>query len=427
MKKSLMNKSTLKILSLLIAILIWVVVKNVQDPMLVKVITRIPVTIVNESYLASNLEVPLLIEGQDMVNVKVKGRESVVKELTREDFTAIADMTQIISMETTPRMVPVKVSCEGLLDSDISVTPGNIQVDIEKQTSVEKIIAVNTGDTVPDKNYEVGVLKANPEKVTISGPESIVNKIDRVVAMVDVSDRKETRTELDSELKIYDKNQDELSEKQLSYLDLKEIRNNKIKVTAEFWKAQNKISLKAESSGSPKYGYQVSEIKLVPDTISIAGTDEALQKLAEAGNTLEIPGSMIDVSGKTSDFEVNIDLTELLPENTKLARDLNSSVIATVKILPYNSQDFELPATQIQTENIPEDMDLVFGQEKITVRLKGKDEDLKNLKPETVQMKIDLKDYKEGEYTVPVTVTLPGGYELVDEIAVKVKLVAKAE
>lgn len=427
MKKSLMNKSTLKILSLLIAILIWVVVKNVQDPMLVKVITSIPVTIVNESYLASKLEVPLLIEGQDTVNVKVKGRESVVKELAREDFTAVADMTQIISMETTPRMVPVKVSCEGLLDSDISVTPGNIQVDIEKQTSVEKIIAVNTGDTVPDKNYEVGVLKANPEKVTISGPESIVNKIDRVVAMVDVSDRKETRTELDSELKIYDKNQDELSEKQLSYLDLKEIRNNKIKVTAEFWKAQNKISLKAESSGSPKHGYQVSEIKLVPDTISIAGTDEALQKLAEAGNTLEIPGSMIDVSGKSSDFEVNIDLTELLPENTKLARDLNSSVIATVKILPYNSQDFELPATQIQTENIPEDMDLVFGQEKITVRLKGKDEDLKNLKPETVQMKIDLKGYKEGEYTVPVTVTMPGGYELVDEIAVKVKLVAKAE
>lgn len=427
MKKSLMNKSTLKILSLLIAILIWVVVKNVQDPMLVKVITSIPVTIVNESYLASKLEVPLLIEGQDTVNVKVKGRESVVKELAREDFTAVADMTQIISMETTPRMVPVKVSCEGLLDSDISVTPGNIQVDIEKQTSVEKIIAVNTGDTVPDKNYEVGVLKANPEKVTISGPESIVNKIDRVVAMVDVSDRKETRTELDSELKIYDKNQDELSEKQLSYLDLKEIRNNKIKVTAEFWKAQNKISLKAESSGSPKHGYQVSEIKLVPDTISIAGTDEALQKLAEAGNTLEIPGSMIDVSGKSSDFEVNIDLTELLPENTKLARDLNSSVIATVKILPYNSQDFELPATQIQTENTPEDMDLVFGQEKITVRLKGKDEDLKNLKPETVQMKIDLKGYKEGEYTVPVTVTLPGGYELIDEIAVKVKLVAKAE
>lgn len=427
MKKSLMNKSTLKILSLLIAVLIWVVVKNVQDPMLVKIITRIPVTIINESYLASNLEIPLLIDGQDTVSVKVKGRESVVKELTREDFQAIADMTQIISMDTTPRMVPVRVTCEGLLDSDISVTPGNIQVDIEQQTSVEKTIAVNVGDTTPDKNYEVGELKANPEKVTISGPMSIVNKIDRVVAMVDVTNRKESNLEIDSELRIYDKNQEELSEKQLSYLDLKGIQNNKIKINAQFWKVQNKIAVKAESSGSPKYGYQVADIKLVPDTISIAGTDEALQKLAAAGNVLEIPASNIDVSGKSSDFEVNIDITELLPENTKLARDLNSSVIATVKILPFNSRDYELSAAQIKTENMPDDLDLVFEQEKVTVRLKAKDADLEDLNTETVQMTINLKDYKEGEHTVPVTVTPPSGYQLVDEIKVKVKLVKKAE
>lgn len=427
MKKSLMNKSTLKILSLLIAILIWIVVKNVQDPMLVRIITRIPVTIVNESYLASNLEIPLLIDGQDTVSVKVKGRESVVKGLKREDFRAVADMTQIVSMDTTPRMVPVKVTCEGLVESDISVTPGNIQVDIEEQTSVEKTIAVNTGDTTPDKNYEVGVLKANPEKVTISGPTSIVNKIDRVVAMVDVTDRKESSIEIASELRIYDKNQDELSEKQMSYLDLKDIRDNKIKIDAQFWRVQNKITVKASYSGSPKYGYQVDDIKLVPDTISIAGTEEALQKLAEEGNTVEIPGDLIDVTGQSSDFEANIDITDLLPENTKLVRDLNSSVIATVKILPYNSRDYELSAAQIQTENIPDDLDLVFEQDKITARLRGKDEDLDNLNPESVQMKINLKDYKAGEHTVPVTVTLPDGYEVVDEITVKVKLVAKAE
>lgn len=427
MKKSLMNKSTLKILSLLIAILIWIVVKNVQDPMLVRIITRIPVTIVNESYLASNLEIPLLIDGQDTVSVKVKGRESVVKGLKREDFRAVADMTQIVSMDTTPRMVPVKVTCEGLVESDISVTPGNIQVDIEEQTSVEKTIAVNTGDTTPDKNYEVGVLKANPEKVTISGPTSIVNKIDRVVAMVDVTDRKESSIEIASELRIYDKNQDELSEKQMSYLDLKDIRDNKIKIDAQFWRVQNKITVKASYSGSPKYGYQVDDIKLVPDTISIAGTEEALQKLAEEGNTVEIPGNLIDVTGQSSDFEANIDITDLLPENTKLVRDLNSSVIATVKILPYNSRDYELSAAQIQTENIPDDLDLVFEQDKITARLRGKDEDLDNLNPESVQMKINLKDYKAGEHTVPVTVTLPDGYEVVDEITVKVKLVAKAE
>ena len=37
---------------------------------------------------------------------------------------------------------------------------------------------------------------------------------------------------------------------------------------------KNKCAVKAEYSGSPKYGYQVDSIKLVPETVSLAGTDE---------------------------------------------------------------------------------------------------------------------------------------------------------
>ena len=48
MKKSLMNKFTLKILSLLIAMLIWLLVVNVQDPITTEIFTDIPVTFVNE-------------------------------------------------------------------------------------------------------------------------------------------------------------------------------------------------------------------------------------------------------------------------------------------------------------------------------------------------------------------------------------------
>ena len=148
--------------------------------------------------------------------------------------------------------------------------------------------------------------------MTISGPASIVNKIDRVVAMADVTNRKESNVEIASELRIYDKDQDELSEKQLSYLDLKDIRDNNIKIDAQFWKIQKKIAVKADYSGKSADGYQVDDIKLVPDTISIAGTDEALQKLTEEGNTVEIPGNLIDVTGQSSDFEVNIDISEVL-------------------------------------------------------------------------------------------------------------------
>lgn len=427
MKKNMINKFTLKILSLIIAILIWLLVRNVDDPIIVRTFYEIPVTIENASYLAENLEIPLLVDGKDTVKVRIKGARSVVNKLEKEDITAVADMTQIISKDSTPIMVPVEVTCTGISDSDITVRPRNIQVNIEKQKSVEKTIAVSTGDTQPDKDYEIGNLKANPEKVTISGPGSIVDKIDKVVALVDVTGRKESNIEIKSQLKIYDKNLDELSEKQLEYLNIKEISDNTIRIQAQFWKVKQNVKIKAEYSGEPKHGYEVDSINLVPDTISVAGTDEALKKLEQEGNTLEIPGEYIDVTDKTGDFEENIDLNELLPEDLKLVRDLNSSVIATVKILPYNSRDYEVSVTQIKADNKAEGLDLVFQDEQITVRAKAKEQDLDSLSTANIQVQIDLNGYGEGEYEVPVTVTLPSGYELVEDIKVKLKLVPGAE
>ena len=427
MKKNMINKFTLKVLSLIIAILIWLLVRNVDDPIVVRTFYEIPVSIENASYLAENLEIPLLVDGKDTVKVRVKGARSVVSKLKKEDIKAVADMTQIISKDTTPIMVPVEVTGTGISDSDITVRPRNIQVDIEKQKSVEKTIAVSTGDTQPDKDYEIGNLKANPEKVTISGPETIINKIDKVVALIDVTGRKESNIEIKSQLKIYDKNLDELSPKQLEYLNIKEISDNTIRIQAQFWKVKQNVKIKAEYSGEPKRGYEADSINLVPDTISVAGTDEALKKLEQEGNTLEIPGKYIDVTDKTGDFEQNIDLSELLPEDLKLVRDLNSSVIATVKILPYNSRDYEVSVTQIEADNKAEDLDLVFQDEQITIRAKAKEQDLDSLSAANIQVQIDLSGYGEGEYEVPVTVTLPGGYELVESIKVKVKLVPGAE
>lgn len=427
MKKNMINKFTLKVLSLIIAILIWLLVRNVDDPIVVRTFYEIPVSIENASYLAENLEIPLLVDGKDTVKVRVKGARSVVSKLKKEDIKAVADMTQIISKDTTPIMVPVEVTGTGISDSDITVRPRNIQVDIEKQKSVEKTIAVSTGDTQPDKDYEIGNLKANPEKVTISGPETIINKIDKVVALIDVTGRKESNIEIKSQLKIYDKNLDELSPKQLEYLNIKEISDNTIRIQAQFWKVKQNVKIKAEYSGEPKRGYEVDSINLVPDTISVAGTDEALKKLEQEVNTLEIPGKYIDVTDKTGDFEQNIDLSELLPEDLKLVRDLNSSVIATVKILPYNSRDYEVSVTQIEADNKAEDLDLVFQDEQITIRAKAKEQDLDSLSAANIQVQIDLSGYGEGEYEVPVTVTLPGGYELVESIKVKVKLVPGAE
>ena len=421
MKKNLMNKFTLKILSLAVAILVWLLVVNIEDPVRSETYWDVPVTIVNESYLTSNLQIPLLVDGSDTVTVRVRATSSTLRSIDRDSIKAEADMTQIISMDTTPYMVPVRVVCPGVSDEDITVTPANIPIETDELTSQAMTISASVGGTTPEAGYEVGKLTVNPEKVTISGPEDLINKLDRVVADIDVSGMSQSDN-VSGSLHIYDKNGDELSSTQMSYLNLQDIQNNQVEVYVDLWKVQPDIAIKAEYTGTPAAGYQVSAVS------TIAGTDDALKELSAAGNTIEIPASEIDVSGKDADFEQTVDIEELLPEGTMLARDISSSVIVSVAILPYDSREYVIPATSIDRSKQPANMTAVITDDSVTVRVKGSEEDLDALKASDIKLSIDTSKYtSEGEYNVPVDVTLPEGYELVEKVTVRVTLTPLAE
>ena len=284
---------------------------------------------------------------------------------------------------------------------------------------------MNTGDTKPEKGYEVGKTETSPDRVTIIGPESIMNKIGNVVAQVDVSGMSKDDTR-QSEIKVYDKNLEELSEKQMSYLKF-DIQSTTIDVNVELWKVKQDVPVEVKYSGTVKAGYYVFQVSSTPNTISIAGTQEALKQFEEDGDKLVIPASLVNISGKSSDYEVKVNLEDLLPEDIELATDISETALVTVKILPLNSKEYEIPVNSITVNNKPSDTDLVFDREKITVRILGTEEALENLKEAQIALSIDLKSYGVGEYEVPVQITLPDGYTSLDTVKVKLKLVKAAE
>lgn len=61
-----------------------------------------------------------------------------------------------------------------------------------------------TSSGTPRDGYRAGELKANPE-IKISGPESVIDSIDKVVALVDVSGQSKDE-EKEAELILYDNN-----------------------------------------------------------------------------------------------------------------------------------------------------------------------------------------------------------------------------
>lgn len=406
-KKKLTNNLLLKILSLAIALAIWLLVANINDPVVVTSYD-VPVTIQNSAYLESGGKTYQVLEQQQMVTVILRGNSSVVENRTG-DIQAVADLTQIVDMDTTPVMVPVTATCDRVAAEDISVVPAAIGIEIEDMVSKDFTITVTAGDTTPSADYEVGTMEANPEKVTITGPESLIDKIDRVMAEVDTTPMNEDTT-ITSRLIIYDKNQDTLDETEMNYLKF-DIGQPVVDIHVDLWRVRGDIQLAVNYSGSPAPGYQVGDVTITPSTISVAGTDEALAQLAVEGNTIEIPADAVVLEGQDSDVETRLTLSEYMPDDLVVANNVETA-IANVSIIPEGSQEFRVATRDITIENLDDKLRLVFDTDSVTVRVRETGGQINDLTADEISLSADMKDRGAGDYEIQLEADLPDGYEL---------------
>lgn len=406
-KKKLTNNLLLKILSLAIALAIWLLVANINDPVVVTSYD-VPVTIQNSAYLESGGKTYQVLEQQQMVTVILRGNSSVVENRTG-DIQAVADLTQIVDMDTTPVMVPVTATCDRVAAEDISVVPAAIGIEIEDMVSKDFTITVTAGDTTPSADYEVGTMEANPEKVTITGPESLIDKIDRVMAEVDTTPMNEDTT-ITSRLIIYDKNQDALDETEMNYLKF-DIGQPVVDIHVDLWRVRGDIQLAVNYSGSPAPGYQVGDVTITPSTISVAGTDEALAQLAVEGNTIEIPADAVVLDGQDSDVETRLTLSEYMPDDLVVANNVETAIV-NVSIIPEGSQEFRVATRDIAIENLDDKLRLVFDTDSVTVRVRETGGQINDLTADEISLSADMKGRGAGDYEIQLEADLPDGYEL---------------
>lgn len=416
MKEKITNNLSLKILSLIVAIFIWLLVINVDNPIITKTFVVTDVQLLNEAYIDADGKMCMRDEEQQPIRVTIKAKRKILDDISVMDIRAVADLQQAVSLDTTPVMVPIMASVGKIPAENIQVSPQNLSLHIEDKETQEFVVTVTTNNTRPDKGYEIGNLISNPEKIRITGPTSLINKIDKVVASVNVNGAVADVTQ-ETDVTVIDKNGEEFSSQDLNYLNV-----SKVYVSAKLWKVRTDVKISAECSGSPAEGYQVESVTTTPNVISVAGSDEALSALAEQNNTIWIPADAIDISGKDKDHEEKINISEYLPEGLKLTSDSSEDVFVHVNILPQGSTVCEIPTKNIKVENMPKGMQAAFDAAKIEVRVKKTREDMDDLKEKDIKASIDLKDKEEGSYELPVRIQIPEGYELVDDVTTGVEV-----
>ena len=302
------------------------------------------------------------------------------------------------------------------------MTPQNLSVYLDDKETQEFVVNVSKSESKPARDYEVGTLTSNPEKVRITGPKSLMGKIDRVNATINVTGKSQDFTQ-ERVLTIYDRNQDALTDAEMNSLRIE--NNGKVTVTAKLWKIRKDVKLTAGYMGEPADGYQVGTVNTLQDTISVAGSQEALDTLAQNNNVIEIPEEQVDISGRSRDAEIKVSLIDVLPTGLKLVSDSSEDVWVTVNILPYGSEAFDFLTKEIEVKNKPKDLQVAFETAQIEIRIKAEDNDMDKLDVgRDIKASIDLKGKEEGSYEVPVDIKLPDGYELVDDVVTEVVISA---
>jgi len=421
MKKRLTNNLLLKVVSIIIAVLLWAVIANINDP-IVSIPYNVPVTFINGSYVESNGKTfRVAEEDQDQrVRVVLRGNRSVVENRSLEEIEAVADLSRIENLNAVPHAtVPVNVTCDRVLPEDITVTPQSVRVVLEDKASQEFIVSYNV-ISKPDNRYAVGEVTATPEKVKITGPASLIRKIDRVVADVNVAGI-DKDTKGTSSLKVFDRNQDILTSAAMSYLRF-DTGEPEVVVDVKLWRIVPEIKINVHYSGEAGLGYHVSDISSTPGTISIAGTAEALEELRSNNNTIEIPASEVNIGGATADVDRRIDLIQFLPPGTKISSDVTTAIV-TVSVLPVGSKTFELLTRNIEIIGLDASYTVVYDTEEITLNISGPEEVLRTLNDNTVRAQIDLSEQEIGKQKVPIKISVPNQSELLEEVSVGIEII----
>ena len=174
MKAFLSRNLTPKLLAVLVALTVWVFVMNEQNP---TVEGAFQVSLARQN-LAENV---MVTDAPDSVRVKIRGLRNAVGTAAGKDFKAVVDLQDLGAGQHS---LPVSVTLPGGFEL-VEVSPVKALVKLEAVRSRQFAVEVRlTGS--PAGEMVLGKTTVQPATVTIAGPRSMVESVDKVIAPVAV-------------------------------------------------------------------------------------------------------------------------------------------------------------------------------------------------------------------------------------------------
>lgn len=173
------DNTKIKLISLLSAIVLWLYVMAIVDPEETKLFENVPVTITNKSELKEK-DLVVYPETELTTNIYVTGKLSNIKKVTKDDISVYGEIKSPMEGNND---IYLKVSTSQRVSCDFK-NPVMI-VTLEKIVDEPRAITINKEGSGKN-NVDTIKLENDIDKVTVSGPRTLVNEVKEVVGTVNI-------------------------------------------------------------------------------------------------------------------------------------------------------------------------------------------------------------------------------------------------
>lgn len=392
-----------KIAALVVATLLWIFVINTQNPIQPQEISGVPVQILGYDELSER--------GYELIN-----RDEIIGQ----NFKVVvsAPRLEIDKLVRNPSLIKVTLNLENYFENltDYSISeeavynvkvnldgssvivkdrrPQVTKVRIDKIASKEQKVEYVISDDLLNKYTLLGDGKPiiSPNKVTITGAKSDIDKVSEAKVYIKAEDFSEDQLVSYVPIKLYDIDGNEIEGLKLS----EESAEVKLPIGSE-----KTVPININYSGKLAEDYVLTKVEASAHEVTIVGKSELVDSISR----IELEPIELDELDEADSKLLKVKM--ILPEGIMTLDGDEVSVSVQVRKCTPLTYPILISELDLEVTGIGEGLTYEILTHSINVEVSGLSDDLIVTDKSDIKATLDLTGYSEGEYSLPLKISTP--------------------
>jgi len=387
-----------KLLSLLLAFILWFVGTNVTNPVDIVSYDHITLIVLHRDRLAHN-NLVLLNESEinaTRISASIQATRAdhmLIQAARAENIRASIDLSAINIEHILDADEPITVTLDVNLfihQSFISRTmyPSTVELVLDRHDVKTMPISVDTIGT-PLEGFESQRPQLAHRLVRLTGARSLLDEVSDVRARVYIGDAYETVEELES-LILYNSRREVITD--TVGMNIREVH---IQVPIMPYAD---IPLRIAPVGSPRPGFMATEINVSPPTVSMVGSPDIIDE------TMYLILGEVDLTMMNETTEYTFDIRQAtLGKNLHLRAGEPTEATVTIVVERVISREFVVPLENIDVSGYARPFSFV-NEEPLVLTMRGRESVVSALNLGQISTSVDLTGLGAGAHMVEVSV-----------------------